>query len=231
MPTSIRPASGARGGVIVIPCLAVVLILSLAACTQQRRNPNAPTAEQKAAAEAKAAKDREFFKGTLAAQQDIRDLFARVEGAAPHQWAEIARKLVAYGEPAVPQMMANLESFQVDVAVMAAYCLGMIQDPRALDALNNALASPHTRLRHESATAMLRMGDPRALPTMIDALEHPDPLVRARAILVLKDRTGGTMGYVADGKPEDRAAAVARWRAWHARGGGVMAPRQPGTGG
>ncbi len=211
-----------------LPWLAVSLVLVLAAC-QQNRKPPGPSAEEKAAAEEKARKDREFYRGTLAAQQDIRDLFARVEGAAPHQWAELARKLVAYGEPAVPQMIANLSSHQKSVAVMAAYCLGMIQDPRALDALADAMATPHEQLRYEAATSMLRMGDRRGLPTMIDALENPDPLVRARAILVLKERTGGTMGYTADGRPEDRAAAVARWRAWLARGGGVMAPRPPGA--
>lgn len=225
------PATARLAGATALTWLAVCFSLVLVACNQQNRKPKEPTAEEKAAAKAKADKDREFYLGTLAAQQDIRDLFARVEGAAPHQWAQIAKKLVSYGEPAVPQMIANLDSFQTEVAVMAAYCLGMIQDPRALDALAKATASPHMRLRNEAATAMLRMGDPRGLQTMIDALEHPDPLVRARAILVLKERTGGTQGYVADGKPEDRAAAVARWRAWLARGGGVMPPREPGAGG
>lgn len=214
---------------IAAACLGLVLALGLVVggCKSPRRQPKAPepTPEQKAAAEARAKQGREFYLGTRAAQQDIRDLFARVEGAAPHQWAEIASKLVAYGEPAVPQMMANLSSHQTGVAVMSAYTLGMIQDPRSLDALAQAVTSPHEQLRYEAATSMLRMGDPRGLPFMIDALENDDPLVRARAILVLRERTGNTMGFVPDGKPEDRLAAVSRWRAWLARGGGVRAPR------
>lgn len=228
MPTSLHRTAARR--VLALAVLVPCLLAGLAACTQQQPKKPEMSAAEKAAREEKARKDREFYLGTRAAQQDIRDLFARVDGAAPHQWAQIAQKLVSYGEPAVPQMIANLDSHEKSVAVMAAYCLGMIQDPRALDPLARAMATPHEKLRFEAATAMLRMGDRRGLPTMIDGLEHPDPLVRARAILVLKERTGGTMGYAADGRPEDRAAAVARWRAWLARGGGVMPPRTSGAG-
>jgi HEAT repeat protein len=97
---------------------------------------------------------------------------------------------------------------------MAAYVLGVIKDPRSLDALHVAATGGAERLRFEAATSMLRMDDRRGLPPMIDGLESPDALVRARAILVLEENTGATMGYRADDRPADRAAAVARWRAW-----------------
>jgi hypothetical protein len=207
--------------------LALVLgALALSACRQGGRTQAKSSTAQPAQAKSPAPKpDRAYYRGTPAVRQDIRDLFARVEGAAAHDWAAIAQKLVSYGEPGVPQMIANLGSHQTSVQLMAAYCLGMIQDPRALGELDAARVSASPGVRYEAATAMLRMGDRRGLPTMIDGLEDADPLVRGRAILVLKARTGNTMGYEAQGRTDDRQAAVARWRAWLARGGGVMAPR------
>jgi hypothetical protein len=174
--------------------------------------------------------DRPFYRGTPAVQQDVRDLFARVRDLPAREWNGVASELISYGEPAVPQMIANLDSEILDVQVMSAYCLGMIGDPRALPALSRASASPKEKLRYEAATAMLRLGDRRGFPIMIDGLADRDPLVRARAILVLKDRTGQTFGYKADDKPADRAAAVARWRAWLARTTPAAPPAGPSGG-
>ncbi len=214
-------AAPARLSLVLIAFM--VLAAALPACQQGGRTQGQAAS---ARAEEPADKpDRTYYLGTPALRQDVRDLFARVEGAAPHQWAGIAQKLVSYGEPAVPQMVANLASHQDSVQLMAAYCLGMIQDPRSLSALDAARRSSSPSVRYEAATSMLRMGDRRGLPTMIDGLEDSDPLVRGRAILVLKARTGNTMGFEPQGRADDRQAAVARWRAWLARGGGVMAPR------
>ena len=211
-------------GLLALPLLLVSAVAAaLGGCTPAQKTPAKPPVAQPAAPSAPDARgDRPFFRGTPAMRQDIRDLFARVEGAPPHLWADTARKLVSYGEPAVPHMISHLQSSVTDVQVMAAYALGMIEDPRALPALEEATRSPKGNVRNEAAAAMLRMGDRRGLVPMIDALEDPDPLVRARAILVLQDQTGETLGYKADDKPVDRGAAVARWRAWLARTGGTI---------
>jgi hypothetical protein len=165
--------------------------------------------------------DRPYYLGNEQVQQDVADLFARVDGSTPAQWTETARKLTGYGERAVPQLVQNLGSDKPRVALMSAYVLGTVKDPRSLSALQQATLSSDRLLRYEAATAMVRMGDRRGLPTLIDGLEDPDPLVRARSILVLNERTGEMKGYKADGKPMDRAAAIARWRDWLARTGGV----------
>lgn len=165
--------------------------------------------------------DRPYYLGNEQVQQDVRDLFARVDGATPAQWTETSRKLAAYGERAVPQLVQNLGSDKPPVALMSAYVLGMVKDPRSLAALQDATLSSDRMLRYEAATAMVRMGDRRGLPALIDGLEDPDPLVRARSILVLQERTSEMRGYKADDRPEERAAAVARWRDWLARTGGV----------
>lgn len=195
----------------------LTLLLVAVACAGCQSTPEPPSADRikhTPAAEAGREGDRPYYRGTAKVQQDIRDLMGRVPGASYRQWADIARKLTSIGEPAVPQLIANLSSCNQDVQVMSAYVLGMIKDPRSLDALQRATVEGKPVVRYEAATAMLRMGDRRGLATMVDALDSPDPLVRARAILVLSDRTGETFGYKADDEPDERAAALSRWRAW-----------------
>jgi len=166
--------------------------------------------------------DQPFRVTSCQAQQDIRDLFNRVPGATPWQWNSIAGKLIGYGSAGVPQVAANLESNVERVPLMAAYVLGKIEDPRSLDALARAARGPNAGLRYEAATSMVRMGDRRGLPVLINGLDDRDPLVRARAIIVLYERTGETMDYKADDSPGERSAAVGRWRAWFQRTGGAV---------
>ena len=152
------------------------------------------------------------------AKQDVKDLFVRVPTATPWQWNQIASKLIAFGPDAVPQVAANLSSSVEGVPVMAAYVLGKLEDPRSLDALAGATNSTSSALRYEAATSMVRMGDRRGLPVLIEGLDDRDPLVRARAIIVLYERTGETKDYKADDHPRERAAAISRWRAWYQTG-------------
>lgn len=126
----------------------------------------------------------------------------------------IQAKLVRFGEPAVAPLTNALAHPTPHVRSSAAYALGMIKDPRALDPLASRLADPDEATRFEVATAMLRMNDMRAVDTLMYGLEHSDPRYRARSILILQERTGQRLGYQADDAPEDRSAAVARWRAW-----------------
>jgi hypothetical protein len=57
-------------------------------------------------------------------------------------------------------------------------------------------------------------GDREVLPLLVDQLDDPDADVRMYAILSLRKLTGQTLGYRFYADPADRAAAVARWRAW-----------------
>ncbi len=199
------------------PWRLLTLLLAASGCLGCQSDPEPPSADRiKHTTDPKDGRkgDRPYYRGTAKVQQDIRDLMARVPGASHRQWADIARKLAGFGEPAVPQLIANLGSGDHDVQVMSAYVLGMIKDPRSLDALYRSTIEGAPVVRYEAATAMLRMGDKRGLRTMVDALDSPDPLVRARAILVLRERTGETFGYKADDVPDERSAALSRWRAW-----------------
>lgn len=159
--------------------------------------------------------DRPYAELTPQAQADIGMLIGRIPSASPEQRMEIATRLVRFGEAAVPQLVEGLSHPDPSVRITSAYLLGLLKDPRSLDALYRALSDPLEDVRFEAGTALLRAGDDRAVPLLIHGLEHPDPLVRARAITVLQGRTGSTLDFRPDATPEDRAAAVARWRAWY----------------
>jgi hypothetical protein len=64
----------------------------------------------------------------------------------------------------------------------------------------------------------------RELPVLIGRLEDADPVVRLTAHEDLRRRTGRDFGFVPWGSPEDRGAAVGRWRSWLA---GQSLPAEP----
>lgn len=57
-------------------------------------------------------------------------------------------------------------------------------------------------------------GDKSKTVHLVDDLDSDDPAVRMYAIHALKDLTGRTFGYRYYDEEDQRAAAVARWRAW-----------------
>src|SRR4051812_9776895 len=56
--------------------------------------------------------------------------------------------------------------------------------------------------------------DAAVLPALVARLDDPDPVVRMAAGEELKRRTRRDFGYRSWSNPEDRAAAVGRWRSW-----------------
>jgi hypothetical protein len=56
--------------------------------------------------------------------------------------------------------------------------------------------------------------DAVAIPGLIVLLDDKEPVVRMAANESLKKRTGQDFGFVAWTEPPDRAAAVAKWKAW-----------------
>lgn len=80
--------------------------------------------------------------------------------------------------------------------------------------------SPATE-RARSVGAGSRQVDPQVVPALVGRLEDEDPVVRMAASDELRKRTGKDFGFVAWASPEERAAAVARWRSW------LKAPSMP----
>jgi HEAT repeat protein len=162
--------------------------------------------------------DKEFYVGTPEMRARAQQQIARFDAEAIGERMDAARRVSLLGEPAVPLLLEALATHPSPrTRSMAAYTLGFIKDHRARHPLAGALSDASTDVRLEAATALLRLGDVRGFAPLIAALEDPDALVRARAIKVLEDATGDALGFRPDEEPQERAAAVARWKGWLAR--------------
>ncbi len=69
-----------------------------------------------------------------------------------------------------------------------------------------------------------RQPNVHVVPALVGRLEDGDPVVRLAAHEELRRRTGRDFGFVPWGSPEDRAAAIKRWRDWLA---GPPVPAEP----
>ncbi len=87
---------------------------------------------------------------------------------------------------AVPALTQCLGDQSAGVRRWAAHALGEIGPtaPAAIPALIESLGAEDVRNRSVSAAALVKMGS-RALPRLVDALRHPNPLVRRLAALTL----------------------------------------------
>jgi HEAT repeat protein len=191
---------------------ALFCVLALGACT-----PTPPRPEPEGVRPGSG--DRPWYRGTPEMQRRIRALIAKMPTVEGAERIVLGRRIVSFGEPAVPQLVEALRDRNPTTRGTAAWLLGFLADPRAAPALLEASRDPSQLVRYEAATSLLRIGDDRGFPVLISGLEDPDPRIRAKCILQLKDTTGETLGFIADDAPDDRAAAVARWRAWAASRG------------
>lgn len=194
-----------------------IALLPLVACARPAPGPVEPATEgalPDAGLPSSGQPDRPFASGTPLMQQRIREVLAEVPGTTGAKRLALARRLLQYGEPAIPQILDALGHEDASVRTLAAYLLGLHKDPRTLDALSAAQDDADTGVRFEAATALARAGDRRGMPLLVDGLEHRDPRIRSRSIRVLEQATGESFGYKHDDHPADRGAAIARWRSW-----------------
>jgi hypothetical protein len=63
--------------------------------------------------------------------------------------------------------------------------------------------------------------DSIAIPAWIRGLDDKDAVVRMNAHNELRRRTGQEFGFIPWAEPEERAPAVARWKAWWESAGGA----------
>jgi HEAT repeat protein len=206
--------------------LAVAALLPLAAGCRQSPTQKAPAKPAPARRPEPPPRtpppDRAYDPGTQRMRAEADRLIATIPGASEATRLEIARKLMALGEPATPALMEALHNPDPDTRSLSAFILGFRNDRRTIPELRQATQDPVTYVALEAAAALLKCGDEAGLPRLVDGLEDPDPRLRARSLVVLEEWTHRTMDFHADGSPEDRAAAVARWRAWLAsRGAGA----------
>ncbi len=119
------------------------------------------------------------------------------------------------GEAAYPTLLELAGDADVRVASFGLATVAAQRDPRLLAPLKRTVDEPEAGpLRLEYARALLALGDFSRAEVLIDALEDDDVRVRGNALKALREATGETQGFQPQGPPEERAAAVVRWRAW-----------------
>lgn len=124
---------------------------------------------------------------------------------------------------AVEGMLAVLEDPRVEDAASAlAGLVGRYRDegPAALrpyeDRFRKLLTDPDPGVRRVAAWSLARAGDPAMALPLIEALRDPDPGVvdEARLGLQLLSRKIDGLGPPPSATPEQKAAAIDRWREW-----------------
>jgi hypothetical protein len=117
-----------------------------------------------------------------------------------------------------------LESQDPDARIAATYALSITLEPDDADALAPLLESDGSGERVLAATGMLAVGDGRAVPVLISALDVEDPLpfgspplrVWEQARFALLSFTGQDLGLRKAATAQDAAATQAGWESWWA---------------
>jgi hypothetical protein len=122
-----------------------------------------------------------------------------------------------------PAVEWNLEAARSPVGTLRAaayqHLAGETKPPPAIfAALTEGLADVRPAVRISAASALVRLGDPRGVPPLLDALEG-DLTDRGSAFLALAPRMPVTFGFDWKAPHAERAEALARIRAWAAREG------------
>jgi len=99
----------------------------------------------------------------------------------------IAKKLEAFGNPAVDCFIPLLKDEQVEVRILAAENLGNIPSDRALPALVEALGDPHANVRGNALSSLAKIGSREAARPMMKLLDDPEDWVRTTAMLSLAE--------------------------------------------
>lgn len=170
-------------------------------------------------APADAPTDRPFDEGSKATRERVDAAIAALPAVDGSAFADVVRVLVAAGDASVPPLLETLVQGEPRARARAAYVLGFLQDRRTVPALAAAAADdPDATVRSDAGASLLELGDPRGFAPLVDALDDGDARRRVRAIDALAAATGGTrLGFEPDGPPDERAAAVVRWRDFLAR--------------
>jgi len=96
---------------------------------------------------------------------------------------------------------------------------GCAQGPRRFGRIQH----PAPLVRARAVGLGRRQPDSQVIPALVGRLGDTDPVVRLAAHEELRRRTGQEFGYVPWAGPEERSAAIDRWRAWLGQGRGSAA--------
>ncbi|HJO27343.1 MAG TPA: hypothetical protein QF730_08880 [Planctomycetota bacterium] len=150
-------------------------------------------------------------------------LAARIEaGAQRLPWShgmervELIRWFAAVGEPAYPTLLALALDPRQEVSGAALAALGATGDSRLVSSLWNLPWPEADRvdLALERARTLLRLGDWRMAPPLIDGLRDERLLTRALCAQALFEATRESFGYDPRALESEREEAIRRWEYW-----------------
>jgi HEAT repeat protein len=111
-----------------------------------------------------------------------------------------------------------------DVVSAASTALARLGDRDAVPGIVRALGlARYSETRRDLAVALADLGSPAGIPSLLDGLDDPDPLVRAHFFESLFAVTGVHLGYEPEAPEGERLEAVARLAAWWEKSGGPAA--------
>ena len=124
------------------------------------------------------------------------------------------------------QPVYRLHSEDVNTAFKATLELGQLRDERAVSSLATTLRTHRDYyVRLGAATALGEIKVIEGVPSLIEALDDRDELVRTAASDALGAITGETIPYRAGATEDDRKRAQASWRRWLADNDARVADR------
>ena len=126
--------------------------------------------------------------------------------------------LIMYGETTIPHLVKALSDPDPRTRSYCAYVLGEIGNDSVVPVLREVQeGETHKLVRYEIAASLVTLGDWGQFGILVDGLEEKSKLLRFKCFDVLRKSLNLTLGYDPDSPEEERAAAVAKWRAWWER--------------
>ncbi|MGE3818145.1 MAG: HEAT repeat domain-containing protein [Isosphaeraceae bacterium] len=89
-------------------------------------------------------------------------------------------------------------------------CAGCSIAPKSFRQMNH----PASIMRARAVGLADGLPTEQSIPTLIEHLRDPDPVVRMAASEELKRQTGQSLGFIPWGTEPEREEAVNRWRSW-----------------
>jgi len=130
---------------------------------------------------------------------------------------ENLERLAAYGDMAIPQLVAGLQSPDASTRMGCAYVLGRIGNTKVIPDLLPLLQDESAIVRYEAAYRLGTLGSREGYGVLVDGLEDDNIRNRYNCFRGLQELTNRDFGYSHNASPELRRAAVARWREWLAQ--------------
>lgn len=123
-------------------------------------------------------------------------------------------ELSALGQDAAPHVAAGTKSDDALVRGSCHWVLGAMGDRTNIPTITKGLDDAVPSVRYQAAASLVRLGDSRGFPALVEGLSDRELPSRFKCFQALRNATGQDFGYQHDASPEERGQAVARWRDW-----------------